>query len=536
MKLNIGIKIYAGYFLAIVIITILGMTSYSNIRDLLADSKWVKHSNEVKNKISSLNAELQGVETAQRGYLITGDASYLEPYYIRKDSVYSKYRSLQNRVIDNFNQTRRTDKVKSLIDNRISRMDEMIQLRKAKGLEAVGSTEVMAKGRGIMIEIQVILADMTREENNLLIDRGIKVEAISQKTISTILWGIPFTVIFLALIGFFITQNIANPLQKITYTSELIANGDLSENIEVVNRNDEVGVLMRSFNKMIVMLREQNQEILKGANVVASTSAQILTSTTQIATSSSETAAAISQTTATVEEVRQAALLSSQKARNLSDNANHIAQVSQDGKKSVDETIEGINNISKQMDEIAQTVILLSEQSQSIGGIIASVTGLADQSNILAVNAAIEAAKAGEQGKGFGVVAQEIRSLSEQSKQATTQVRKILNDIQKATTAAVLATEQGNRAVEAGVKKSILAGEAIRILAESSSDAVQAATQIVASSQQQLIGMDQIGLAMQNINQAGIESAVSMNQAEDALTNLHDLGRKLKELVEKFKM
>jgi methyl-accepting chemotaxis protein len=284
------------------------------------------------------------------------------------------------------------------------------------------------------------------------------------------------------------------------------------------------------------MLREQNQEILKGVNIIASTSSQILTSTAQIATGSAETAAAISQTTTTVEEVRQASQLSSQKAKNLSDSANMVARVSLDGQNAVDETVAGINNISKQMDEIAQTVILLSEQSQSIGGIIASVTNLADQSNLLAVNAAIEAAKAGEQGKGFAVVAQEIRNLAEQSKQATMQVRKILNDVQKATNAAVLATEQGNRAVEAGVKKSAQAGEAIRTLTESSREAVQIATQIVASSQQQLIGMDQIGMAMQNINQAGMETSISMTQAEEALTNLHELGQKLKELVEQFKM
>jgi methyl-accepting chemotaxis protein len=357
-------------------------------------------------------------------------------------------------------------------------------------------------------------------------------EAASQKTTSTILWGIPVAVIILAIVGFIIAGNIANPLKQVTRTAELIANGDLSETIASARRTDEVGALMQSFNKMIIMLRKQNQEILKGVNILASTSSQILTSTTQIGTGS----AAISETTTTVEEVRQAALLSSQKAKNLSDSANKVAQVSLNGQKAVDDTVEGMNNISKQMDEIAQTVILLSEQSQSIGGIIASVTDLAGQSNLLAVNAAIEAAKAGEQGKGFAVVAQEIRNLAEQSKQATMQVRKILNDVQKATSAAVLATEQGNRAVEAGVKKSVQAGEAIRSLTESSAEAVQVSTQISASSQQQLIGMDQIGIAMQNINQAGLDTSVSMTQAEEALKNLHDLGQKLKDLVEQFKM
>jgi len=276
-------------------------------------------------------------------------------------------------------------------------------------------------------------------------------------------------------------------------------------------------------------------EVKESVNVLAASSAQILAATTQVASGTAETATAISETTATVEEVQQAAKLSAQKAKNVADSAQKVVQVSQSGQKAVDETVTGMNRISEQMDSIAQTIVRLSEHSQSIGGIIASVTDIADQSNLLAVNAAIEAAKAGEHGKGFAVVAQEIKNLAGQSKQATSEVRNILNDVQKATSAAVMATEQGSKAVEAGVKQSALAGEAIRFLSESSNEAVQSATQIVASSQQQVIGMDQISVAMQNINQAGTETAVSMLQSEKSAKSLHELGQKLKEVVEKFK-
>ncbi len=195
-----------------------------------------------------------------------------------------------------------------------------------------------------------------------------------------------------------------------------------------------------------------------------------------------------------------------------------------------------MEEIQNQMESVANTIVRLSEQSQQIGGIIASVTDVADQSNLLAVNAAIEAAKAGEQGKGFAVVAQEIKNLAQQSKQATIQVRNILTDIQKATSSAVMATEQTSKAVENGVKQSAQAGDAIKKLAESSTKAVEAATQIVASSQQQTVGMDQIGLAMQNINQAGAENAASMVQAEKAAKGLNELGQKLKLLVDKYKI
>jgi methyl-accepting chemotaxis protein len=344
-------------------------------------------------------------------------------------------------------------------------------------------------------------------------------------------------IVLAIVISILLTLSITRPLNISLQTADQIASKDLTKNLSAYEkRGDEFGLMIQSFNRMVDMLRLQMKAILDGVNILASSSSEIMASTTQIASGSTETAAAISETTSTVEEVRQAALLSSQKAKNLSESANHVSQVSQSGQKAVDETVEGMNRIREQMDAIAQTVVRLSEQSQSIGGIIVSVMDIADQSNLLAVNAAIEAARAGELGKGFSVVAQEIRNLAEQSKESTTQVRNILNDVQKATIAAVLATEQGNKAVDAGVKQSVQAGEAIRMLTQSSEAAVQVSIQIVASSQQQLIGMDQIGIAMQNINQAGLETAASMIQAEDSIKNLHELGQKLKEIVEQFKM
>ena len=575
MKFNIGTKIYGGYTLALIMFVFIGVTSYLNTKSLIKDTEWVTHTNHVKFEISSVLSALQDAETGQRGYIITGIESYLEPYNAGTDSVQRRLTYLRNLISDNKNQTRGTDKLTPLINSKIAEMATVIQLRRTKGAAAAEKLVETGEGKKIMDDIRGVLAEMTNEEDSLLIQRSAKANIASQTTLSTILYGIPIIVILLALVGIIITQNITKPLRQITNTAELIANGDLSGNIAFPRRGDEVGVLMRAFSnmtkylrdmietteqiasgnlttvvkpksgsdalgnsisKMIETNREQIKGILNGVNVIASTSSEILASTTQIASGSAETATAISETTTTVEEVRQAAQLSSQKANNLSDSANRVAQVSQNGRKAVDETVNGMNHIRKQMDEIAQAVIRLSEQSQSIGGIIASVTDLADQSNLLAVNAAIEAARAGEQGKGFAVVAQEIRNLAEQSKQATMQVRNILNDVQKATGAVVLATEQGNKAVEEGVKKSEEAGEAIRILAESSGEAVQVSTQIVASSQQQLVGMDQIGMAMQNINQAGIETAASMTQAEESVKNLHELGQKLKELVEQFKM
>jgi methyl-accepting chemotaxis protein len=317
--------------------------------------------------------------------------------------------------------------------------------------------------------------------------------------------------------------------------AEKIGVGDLTARLRV-DGDSVVGRLGVALNNMVEKLSELTIQTKESATILGTAAAQIQSVTAQVTSSAQEAATAVSETTTTVEEVKQTAQMASQKAKHVSETAQKASQTSQIGRKSVEGTIDGMNRIRDQMEAIAESIVRLSEQSQAIGEIIATINDLTEQSNLLAVNASIEAAKAGEQGKGFGVVAQEVKSLAEQSKKATAQVRTILMDIQKATGGAVMATEQGSKAVEAGVKQAQETGEAIRMLVDSITEASQAATQIAASAQQQLVGMDQVAVAMESIKLASTQNVAGTKQAESAAQNLHELGQKLKQLVERYKV
>jgi methyl-accepting chemotaxis protein len=342
-----------------------------------------------------------------------------------------------------------------------------------------------------------------------------------------------FAIALAIVLALTLSRLIAVPLKAVTGVAERIAADDLTVQFEAGDRSDEVGVLQRALRTMVDSLRGLNKELQGGFAVLATSSTEILATVSQVAAGAAETATAVSETSTTAEEVKQTAHLSNQKAKAVQESAQKAAAVSETGRKAVAETLEGMNRIREQMESVAESVVRLSEQGQAIGEIIATVNDIAEQSNLLAVNAAIEATRAGEYGKGFAVVAQEVKSLAEQSRQATTQVRTILMEVQKATGAAVLATEQGTKAVAAGVKQATDAGDSIRALASGVAEAAQAATQIAASSQQQLAGMDQIASAIANIKQATTQSMAGTKQLEASAQSLQELGGRLKVLVER---
>lgn len=319
-----------------------------------------------------------------------------------------------------------------------------------------------------------------------------------------------------------------------------VSRGNLSHRLTITpngrGADDPLVMLGGNLNDMAASLQVMIQQISQAANNLNAASTEILAATTQQASGASEQSASIAQTTTTVDEVKAIAEQSASSAREVTNTAQRTLEVSRSGQQAVQETINSMFSIKERVEGIAENILALSEQTQQIGEIIATVNVIASQSNMLALNASVEAARAGEHGKGFAVVAAEVRSLAEQSRQATQQVKAILSEIQKATNATVMATEEGTKGVDRGVQLAVQTQKSIEQLAQVINETAQSAMQMAAGSQQQMTGVEQVAMAMQNINQATLQSLASTRQAEKAAQNLNELSQHLAEVVAIYRL
>lgn len=329
-------------------------------------------------------------------------------------------------------------------------------------------------------------------------------------------------------------RELIEPLNQTSSAISKLVAGELRVELPNVKEDDELGRLIKNFEKLLNNLRDDRHQIADAVNVLASSLGQIVKSTSASAEGASETAATVTETTIAAEEVRQTTMIATENSRFVADLAEETAKVSLEGRQATEDTVAQMTRMRSQMATIAESMSGLLEKSQAIVEITSTVDDLAQQSNLLAVNAAVEAARAGELGKGFSVVAQEVKALAALSKEATAEVRRILEDIQKATAAAAVSIEQGSGMVEAAVTQSSEAGNAIEALTRSVSEAASAASQIAAANQEQLVGIDQVVTAMQGVQGAMRQHAEASRNINEAAQNLNIIRDVLQGLVNRY--
>jgi len=338
-----------------------------------------------------------------------------------------------------------------------------------------------------------------------------------------------------AAIAVFTRRGITRPVQELSSQAELVARGDLT--VEITQRTkDEIGQLASSFRAMVESLRATIGQVGEASAAVASASSQISSSTEQMAAGAQEQTSQAGEVASAVEEMTKTILENSKNAGTTAETAKQAMHAAEQGGKAVEETVVGMKRIAEVVKKSAATVQELGKSSDQIGEIISVIDDIADQTNLLALNAAIEAARAGEQGRGFAVVADEVRKLAERTTKATKEIAGMIKKIQEDTRGAVSSMEEGTRQVDEGIQLADKAGEALREIVEISQKVTDMVTQIAAASEEQSSASEQISKNVEAISAVTQETAQGTQQMARAAEDLNRLTENLQQLVSKFRL
>ncbi|HJV33497.1 HAMP domain-containing methyl-accepting chemotaxis protein [Geomonas sp.] len=336
-------------------------------------------------------------------------------------------------------------------------------------------------------------------------------------------------------LGLLIARFITTPLSRAVEAANRLAEGDLSVDI-TVNSRDESGQVLHAMRNMVKSLKELVAQTVQISTGIASASSQLHATSTQIATGAEEVASQ-SGTVATASEEMSAT--SSDIARNCvlaAEVSGRSTATAQAGARVVKETITGMEAIAGRVRETAKTVEALGERSEEIGKIVGTIEDIADQTNLLALNAAIEAARAGEQGRGFAVVADEVRALAERTSKATREIGAMIKAIQGETREAVQAMEEGVREVEKGAFSSRKSGDALEEILGGINELALQVGQIATAAEQQTATTSEVTTNIQQITEVVQQTAMGADETAGAAAQLARQASELQSLVGRFKL
>jgi methyl-accepting chemotaxis protein len=311
------------------------------------------------------------------------------------------------------------------------------------------------------------------------------------------------------------------------------ANGDLSVCLEN-NNDDEVGKLSQGLNKAVESIRKLLTTMSEVVQATASAANQISSSTEQMAAGAQEQSSQATEVAGAVEEMTKTIFETSKNTSLAAEASKNAGKIAKDGGKVVDETIQGMDRIADVVRNSAETVQALGKSSDQIGEIIQVIDDIADQTNLLALNAAIEAARAGEQGRGFAVVADEVRKLAERTTKATKEIASMIRQIQKDTTGAVESMQKGTEEVENGKHLARKAGDSLNQIISGVDKVVDIVSQVAAAGEEQSATSEQISKNIESISNVTHESASGIQQIAHAAEDLNKLTFNLQELVSRF--
>jgi methyl-accepting chemotaxis protein len=557
-KVSVGIS---GLILLMICSLIITYISNSNTQKSYIE---IIHNDEnIRFDIKQIQFRLAGVSNDERGFLLTGDKQFPEEMKAKRADI-SKYIDKIKQLNLNDDDKKMVEEIESEYNTFLSASDQV--LNTYQNGNKVGAIKIhFSDERNARKSLDPLIDKfLTHKVNEMEQKINALTQSMEQRRLILISIGVLF-IVFGIVIGYGLLRSIITPIHLVNSQLKEIADGegDLTQEIKVKS-SDEMGELANSFNLMCKNLRQLVQQVMKSTELVTASAEQLTDSAElsskaneQISIEIQEVAAGLEKQVESSTETHQIVL---EISRGMNQTASSIQTVADssvmankkatNGSQLVKETIEHMGEVQATVDQISSVVLGLGNKTKEIDQIVDLITQISSQTNLLALNAAIEAARAGEHGRGFAVVADEVRKLAEQSGQATGQIRQLIIEIQEESKNAILSMNQGTEVIKQGIQMVKETGESfnsivtmIREISNQSQEVAAIAEQINASSESMVNTMDTItnvseqssGNA-QHIVAAAEEQTATIEKIRTYSSSLAKTSEELQDIVRKFKV
>jgi methyl-accepting chemotaxis protein len=563
MKWTVSKKLMGGFSVVLLILAFSVGISYYEISTVNKSySNLINDRAKTVISLKEFQIAIQKEQSGLRGYLITGDESNLASF----NQARSDFQKLYVQLFQSIHASKELELVKETnkIENEYSVFaNNVIEFKRINNTEEYTKL-VSNKGPEIVKRFDQKTEELSQNQEKML-EQGREETTGKVKSIMTLVLVLGIIAILVGLgIALGIGGHISRSVLKIANAAKIIANGDLSGDEVRVKNKDEIGELAQSFNEMAVNLRHLIQE----ANLHA---VQVASSAEELMASAEQTSKATEQIVLTVQEISRGTDMEVQSVEGasqvmnemssgvkqiadhsqvVSSTALHVLEKAAQGEEAIQTTVKQMTAINQTVSGLAKVVTGLGDHSKEISQIIEVITGISAQTNLLALNAAIEAARAGEHGKGFAVVADEVRKLAEQSSLSAKQISELINTIQEETNLAVQSMETATKEVVLGINVVNMAGSSFEQIQEGINEVTTQIQEVASSVQQMSAGTQQMVESMNVINEvsetiasgtqevsaATEEQLASMEEITSAGVSLSDMAEELQTLIGKFKI
>ena len=544
-NIHLSTKIAAGYGVIVLMMVIIAGVLVYGVKSILQSSRWVNHTYEAIRTAQSVGAAMLDMETGQRGFLVTGQDQYLEPYYDGKERFETLILQGQELTSDNPEQVERWRHIDQLKRQWLTESAEReIEARRkvelaTKSLEPtvtlsdIKNMMLDGKGKVHMDKIRSVLKDLIDAEKALIKVRYEGQDSASSSVIMATTVGTLFAAVFSIGIAVVISRSISRPIASINQSLKEVAKGNLCQRT-AIGTQDELGELSNYIDEFLGQLQQTLQEIIVSSEQLMTAALQVKNATRissqQIDQQNNETiqlGKAISDMSASIEEVAV-------NAQNANESASHANERTVEGNTLVQETLSSIKELSVDVDSASDVLEELKVHSEKIGTVLDVIKNIAEQTNLLALNAAIEAARAGEQGRGFAVVADEVRTLAKRTQDSTSEIQSIILHLQAGSEQAVKVMSLSCHKSAITLEKAEKTGEFLGSINAAISQVQNMNTQISLAAREQANVTQSVEHSIVNIERISKVSATNARETEQTGENMAQMSQKLQQLVARF--